>query len=118
MVIFHSYVSLPEGNRLPTATKPIQALFWERLAMGDQLKPIEGLIFQDFFRFFSIFSWFASKAVLIPYGSLRQAPERSARKTRWLAKCALTLSLVVFGAESLLESDFGLNFRRSEVCML
>ena len=56
MVIFHSYVSLPEGNRLPTATKPIQALFfWERLAMGDQLKPIEGLIFQDFSDFFPSF---------------------------------------------------------------
>ena len=72
MVIFNSYVSLPEG----TATKPIQGLFNNlvRLAMGDQLKPIEGLIFQYFFSFFSIFSWFASKAVLIPYARPQRGP--------------------------------------------
>ena len=53
MVIFHSYVSLPEGNRLPTATKPIQALFfgkdWQWVTNWNPLRVWFSKIFSDFF---------------------------------------------------------------------
>ena len=117
---FHSYVSLPEGTNCNQSNSgPFFLNIFGKIGNGWPIETNWGFDFPIFFQIFC-----PSFPGLLPSqycDPLRQAQERSARKTRWRAKSALRLSywcrMVQNHYWNLLESDFGLNFR-SEACML